>query len=70
MSGLKDGVYISKRTGKLKVLDMTGLKWVLDEGIIKQHPLFRLKVPVVAEMTPGWPLDETNLKNCEYLGEL
>ena len=66
----KQGVYLS-RSGKFKVfyIDDKG-KWKLDEGIVKNHPIFRMKVELEKEMSPGWPLMETDLKNCVYLGEL
>ena len=77
MSTTKFGVYLAP-SGKLKtfveVIDnkTQQTNWELDEGKILAHPIFRIRVPVVKNMTIGWPIFEQRggLKNCEYLGEL
>ena len=68
------GVYINSKTGKLKVFSRDSENgrevWILDSGMIKKHPIFRMSYPVVETMTPGWPLDDYGLRGYEYLGEL
>lgn len=65
------GVYLSP-TGKLKVFYETETHWILDEGKIVKHPVFRFRTYVVKEMSKGWPVLtwRGDLKDCEYLGEL
>lgn len=68
-----EGVYLSPR-GSLKLfyteVQDGRLCWILDEGKLVNHPLFRIKIAVVSNMTPGWPIKDMQLKGCEYLGEL
>ncbi len=67
----KDGVWISK-TGKLKVFTACTQSWIIEEGQIMKHPLFRIKIAVEKSMSIGWPVfeDAACLRNCEYLGVL
>lgn len=69
MSKPKLGVYIS-RYGQLKVLERTDRFLILDEGRIIRHPNVPVSMAVVSEMSLGWPVYETVLKNHEYLGAL
>jgi hypothetical protein len=76
-SKIKFGVYVSPH-GKLKVFEeiydgaTSRTHWELDEGMTKKHPLFRITVPVVKNMSVGWPVFEwsSDLKGYEYLGDL
>jgi hypothetical protein len=78
MNEPKFGVYIHPKTAKVKVLTKVfdekekRTTWELEEGMFKNHPLFRLRVPVVKSMSVGWPVYEwrCDLKGYEYMGDL
>lgn len=70
------GVYISK-SGKLKVFEYGTNEfgnpvWIVDSGKCVPTPFRGIKVNLVHEMTPGFPLFDSfgALYKCEYLGEL
>lgn len=70
------GVYISK-SGKLKVFyhgknEFGNPAWIVDAGETRPTPFRGLRVCVVHNMTPGFPVFESfgALYKCEYLGEL
>ena len=73
MNAPKFGVYLMPN-GNLKVLEPHDTKpmWVLDEGKSVSHPIFRVRIPIVKEMSRGWPLFDfrCELKGSEYLGDL
>lgn len=72
----RPGVYISK-TGKLKVFEygtneFENPVWIVDSGRFVPTPFRGIKVNLVQEMTPGFPVFDSfgALYKCEYLGEL
>ena len=67
---IKEGVYVS-RQGKLKIVSYREDGWIIiDSNLSKPHPIFRGRVFYVHESSPGFPIEDYQLKNCEYLGEL
>lgn len=64
----KCGVYL-KPNGKLLLVEKDDHKWVVDEGIWKNHPIFRAKYHVIREMTGLYFINKM-IHKCEYLGEL
>jgi hypothetical protein len=69
---IRYGVYKNRKTGKIAIAtkseESERYDWVIDKGVKKQHPFFRVKLSVVAEGTGNFFFNK-DLKNFDFLTE-